>query len=163
LLSITGRSRAAANFEECAAAARRHDLDPKSDVYTKCTDPARAPLGPLIAAEQRRLEPRSAYQAAQASEFAFSVNADARGDDVYAAIFSQHALGNKKLVVLTHGLSDPDDPLDAASLFIGTMAHRQTAALSTRGIHRVVPGTHHYIELDRPQAVIDAIGEVLAR
>jgi hypothetical protein len=69
--------------------------------------------------------------------------------------------GDKPLIVLTHSIVDPNDPLDAASLFAGDMAHRQTAALSTRGVNRIVPGTHHNIEIDRPQAVIEAIDEVL--
>jgi hypothetical protein len=41
------------------------------------------------------------------------------------------------------------------------LAHTQTAALSTRGVNRVVPETHHNIEVDRPQAIVDAVGEVL--
>jgi len=41
------------------------------------------------------------------------------------------------------------------------VTHTQTAALSTRGTNRIVPGTHHNIEIDRPQAIIDAVGEVL--
>ncbi len=163
LQSMAGRSHAAAEYEACAAAARDHDLDPKSDFYKQCSDPVRAPLGPLIATERQKLQVKSAYQGAQASEFVNSVNVETRSDDAYAALFTAQTLGDKKLIVLTHSIVDPKDPLDAASLFAGDLAHRQTAALSTRGVNRVVPGTHHNIEIDRPQAVIDAIGEVLAR
>lgn len=163
LQSLTGRSHAVLADAECAAVARRHDLDPKSDFYKQCTDPVRAPLGPAIAAERQKLQVKSAYQSAQSSEFANSVNADFRADDAYATIFSKRALGNKKLIVLTHSISDPNDPLDAVSLFMTNMLHQQTAALSTQGVNRMVPGTHHDIEIDRPDAVIAAIDEVLGR
>ena len=40
-------------------------------------------------------------------------------------------------------------------------AQEEYANLSTRGVHRVIPGTAHYIQNDSPDAVIDAITEVL--
>jgi pimeloyl-ACP methyl ester carboxylesterase len=45
--------------------------------------------------------------------------------------------------------------------FANLAMHAQTAALSARGVHRVVPETKHNIQLDRPEAVIAAIDEVL--
>ena len=161
LHSLTGRSHAASQLDGCAAAAHGRDLDPASRLYKDCTDPPRAPLGPLIAAERQKIQVKRAYQDTQASEFANSVNADSRPDDTYAALFSGHAFANKPLIVLSHSIYDPKDPLDAAGLYLGHVAHQQTAALSTRGIHRIVPRTHHDIEIDRPQAVIDAVDEVL--
>lgn len=161
LHSLAGRSHAASQYNACAAAAHIRDLDPASGLYKDCTDPPRPPLGPLIAAERQKIQVKRAYQEAQASEFANSVNADPLPDDAYAALFSGHVLGDKPLVVLTHGIADPKNPLDAASLYAGVVTHQQTATLSTRGIHRIVPGTHHNIEIDRPQAVIDAVAEVL--
>lgn len=161
LHSITGRSHAASQFDSCAAAAHGHDLDPASGPYEECTDPVRPPLGSLIAAERQKIQVKRVYQDTQASEFESSVNADSRADDTYAALFSGHALGGKPLIVLSHSIYDPKDPLDAAGLYLGHVAHDQTAALSTRGINRTVPQTHHDIEIDRPQAVIDAVSEVL--
>jgi pimeloyl-ACP methyl ester carboxylesterase len=39
--------------------------------------------------------------------------------------------------------------------------HEALAHLSSRGIHRVIKGSGHQIQLDKPQAVIDAVDEVL--
>jgi hypothetical protein len=39
--------------------------------------------------------------------------------------------------------------------------HDEIAALSSRGENRVVDGAGHYIQIDRPQVVIDAVLEVL--
>ena len=39
--------------------------------------------------------------------------------------------------------------------------HRDLARLSSRGVHRIIKGSGHEIQLDKPQAVIDAVDEVL--
>jgi len=41
-------------------------------------------------------------------------------------------------------------------------AHDEIAALSTRGVNRTIAHSTHYIQYDQPQAVIDAIKEVVA-
>jgi hypothetical protein len=33
--------------------------------------------------------------------------------------------------------------------------------MSTRGVRRMVPRSRHNVQIDQPQAVVDAIGEVL--
>jgi pimeloyl-ACP methyl ester carboxylesterase len=38
---------------------------------------------------------------------------------------------------------------------------KETAALSTRGRQRVVPGAGHVVHADKPEAVVDAVLEVL--
>jgi hypothetical protein len=39
--------------------------------------------------------------------------------------------------------------------------HEALAHLSSRGVHRMIKGSGHEIQLDKPQAVIDAVDEVL--
>jgi len=39
--------------------------------------------------------------------------------------------------------------------------HEALAHLSSRGVHRVIEASGHEIQLDKPQAVIDAVDEVL--
>jgi pimeloyl-ACP methyl ester carboxylesterase len=59
----------------------------------------------------------------------------------------------------------PDLPLivlSASSLPVKEIEqHRQLAAASRRGQHRVVAECGHWIQLDRPETVIEAIAEVL--
>lgn len=151
----------AARYRGCAEAARSGPLDPDSLQYRRCTDPVRPRLGPEIAAERRRVQVTSVYQEAQASEILNSVYGDERGDPVYAGLFRPGALGRKPLVVLTHGLFDPRDPLDAAGQTVMIALHQETARLSRRGRHRVVPATGHNIQLDAPEAIVAAISGVL--
>jgi hypothetical protein len=40
--------------------------------------------------------------------------------------------------------------------------HDDLAKLSSAGSNRVVKGANHYIQVDKPDAVIDAVGEVVA-
>jgi len=41
--------------------------------------------------------------------------------------------------------------------------HQALAQLSSRGVHRIVEGAGHLIQLDKPQAIIDAVDEVLSK
>ncbi len=64
----------------------------------------------------------------------------------------QRGLGDLPLVVLSSGNATAE----------GLAEHRHDAALSTRGEHLVVPGTGHWINLDAPDAIAEAIWRVTA-
>ena len=53
------------------------------------------------------------------------------------------------------------DELSELDYFEIVALHKQTARLSRRGIQRMVPRTHHNIEIDDPKAIIAAIDEVV--
>jgi pimeloyl-ACP methyl ester carboxylesterase len=162
LVPLTSISQGLSHFEDCAAAARTYDIDLSSVLYKSCTNPGNPQLGPEIATERQKIQVKHAYQEANVSEIANSSVGDPRANDIYAMLFSGHALGDKPLIVLTRSIYDPKNPVSAASYFEWNGAHDQTAALSTRGVNRIVPDTHHDIQIDRPQAVVDAISEVLS-
>lgn len=149
-------------YRRCAAAAAA-PLDPASDGYRRCSDPVRPRLGPEIAAERLRIQVTPAYQTAQASEILNSIYGDTRGERTYAELFRPGAFGHIPMVVLTHGDFDAEDPLDVADHEAGVALHRETARLSARGKQRTVAGTSHNIEIDAPDAIIDAVGEVLGQ
>jgi pimeloyl-ACP methyl ester carboxylesterase len=162
LLDQSEMTKAIAHYGACAAAARVHTLDPSSGFYKSCTDPVRAPLGSVIAGDRARLQVERAYQETQASELSNSVYADARGDHAYAMLFHPGAFGDKPLIVLTHSIYDRTDPIDAAGFAAWNEVHEQTARLSRNGRNRLVPNTHHNIEVDDPQAIVDAVSQVMS-
>jgi hypothetical protein len=41
--------------------------------------------------------------------------------------------------------------------------HQKLAALSSRGSARVVPGTGHHIQIEKPEAVIEAVRQAIAQ
>jgi pimeloyl-ACP methyl ester carboxylesterase len=57
----------------------------------------------------------------------------------------------------------PDDvkARGAAADVVADRGHVQLAALSTRGVNTRVPGANHYIQRSQPQAVLDAVAEVV--
>lgn len=69
-------------------------------------------------------------------------------------------LGDLPLVVLTAG----GEPQAAPGPFMTRWArlHQEVAARSSIGVHRVVPGASHLMMIDHPQAVIEAVREVVA-
>ena len=150
-----------AHFRKCAAEAHAGAL--AEERYRKCTDPVRAPLGAAILAERRVLQATSTYQDTQASELADSMygkhpEADAR----YAGLFAGEApLGDIPMLVLTHGLWDMSDPTSEVDYQSWRQAHVLTAALSKRGTQEMVPNARHNIQIDNPQAIVDAIERVL--
>ena len=153
--------RLADHYRACDAAARPGGLEPASAIYKRCTDPVRPVLGPEIAEARQRVQASATYQAAQASEIVNSIYGDQRADPIYARLFQPGAFGSKPMIVLTHGVYDENDPLDVLSYIQGLALHRESARLSRRGIERILPGTTHHIEHEAPQAVAEAIDEVL--
>ena len=73
-------------------------------------------------------------------------------------------LGDLPLIVLS-AEEDPEASAGSegsASLRRERIAsHRELATLSTRGRHRVVPEAGHMLHLDAPDAVVEAVGEIL--
>lgn len=148
-------------YRGCAEAAEKAPLDPTSISYRRCTDPVRPALGPIIATERAVLQRTAQYQRAQASELAYSVYGDPRADMAYANLFRPGVIGDKPLVVMTSPQDDSSDPLDAADAAAGNRLHDETALLSTSGCREMVTRTGHNIEIDRPDAIIDAVNRVI--
>jgi pimeloyl-ACP methyl ester carboxylesterase len=75
--------------------------------------------------------------------------------------------GDLPVLVLTRSVSPyavpgkPQSALNKAMEDENVAIQKETAALSTRGKQRVVPGAGHVIHADKPEAVADAVLEVL--
>jgi pimeloyl-ACP methyl ester carboxylesterase len=75
--------------------------------------------------------------------------------------------GDMPVVVLTRGVSPyavpgkPQSALNKAMEDENAAIQKETAALSTRGRQRVVPGAGHVIHAEKPEAVVEAVLEVL--
>jgi pimeloyl-ACP methyl ester carboxylesterase len=128
--------------------------DPRADSLRRLPPEARAALTWLT------LRPR-ALEAAAAEADAFAQSA--------AQARAAGGLGDRPLVVLAAARRHPDlDDLPAADaeryyrIWVEEL-QPSLARLSTRGTLRALPDSGHSIQLERPDAVVDAIGEVVAR
>lgn len=141
---------------ECLLQAAR-GIDPSSVAYQPCVTalPGDTP------AAFRQVWPRfftADYAAAQislmSSTFSHRYDSADRID-----------LGDKPLVVLSAdvgtGWSGPSGVFWRSYRDQWFARHETLTRLSSRGVHRMVEGAGHQIQLDKPQAVIDAVDEVL--
>ena len=78
-------------------------------------------------------------------------------------------MGDIPLIVLTatiHTVRPPGNPVKAREVRVfensWIVAQQQLARLSTRGVQVVLPETNHAIQKDRPDAVIEAVREVVS-
>jgi hypothetical protein len=86
-----------------------------------------------------------------------------------SAIQARHAsgLGDKPLVILTAGLPPPNPPnlLEARRLRAmqddWIQIQGQLKRLSTAARQVVLPDSHHCIQCDRPDAIVDAVRDVV--
>jgi pimeloyl-ACP methyl ester carboxylesterase len=156
----SGRESCAASMLHCALLADRGALGPSSAEFRDCS----ATLPSDTPAAFRKVWPQffTAYYFADKVSLMRSLYTH-RYDDA-----DHHNLGAMSLVVLS--IEHPWDSgspagarLDRSYGKIWNALHADLAHLSTRGVHRIIKGSGHEIQLDKPQAVIDAVDEVLGQ
>lgn len=164
-LTNGGMSRGYAGIIEmhrtCLAAAIK-GFAPKSELEQQCAAGVEANFGPKLAEAQAALLRKPSFWRASVSEAESSYTESAA--QLRAA---RKPFGNMPVVSLTRGVSPyliPDQPPSPTNLAIeaeNKAMQDETAALSSRGSNRVAPGAHHAIHLSTPQAVVDAVGQML--
>ncbi len=153
----------------CLERARAGDLlEPATRTDQVCLDTNWNPnrLDPALAQIARRRLAEPAVWEAQISEMGAFVpdggKPDADSAELNAVTFDFDA---KPLIVLSRGVDEggPGVPADALPRVEAAWraGHAALAARSTKGKHIVVPGARHYVQIDRPQAVISAVERVV--
>jgi pimeloyl-ACP methyl ester carboxylesterase len=150
---VHGRERYASNKLHCALLAAHGPLEPSNPEYKNCS------IGPLpvdTPAALRKIWPSffTAYYAANQVSLVSSIYTH-RYDGV-----DHLRLGAMPLVVLS--IEKPWGTLNKYNK-VWNALHADLARLSSRGVHRIIKGSGHHIQLDKPQAVIDAVDEVLGQ
>lgn len=95
----------------------------------------------------------------------FVPNGDRPSVDSTELDSSHLSFGDKPLIVLTRGKQEGAPGVPPSSVAAVEAAwkagHDRIAALSTRGVSAIVPDTGHYIQVEQPGAVIDAVRRVV--
>jgi pimeloyl-ACP methyl ester carboxylesterase len=142
---------------------------PQTTTEKTCTDASGSPdklddtLSQGIA---RQLALPRVWQAMISEAESFVPNGDQRSTDSAQFATASLSFGDRPLIVLTRGNQEGAPgvpPTSVAAMEIAWKAgHDRVAALSTRGISVVVPNTGHYIQIEQPGTVTDAIRRVVA-
>ena len=154
-----GREKYTSYMIHCAFLAMRGPFEPSSLEFKNCSA---ATLPSDTPAEFKKIWPQfftADYFAAKASLMS----------DLYTHVYDgadHNLLGAMPMVVLSIERPwDIDTPAGARLVRsygkIWNDLHQDLARLSSRGVHRIIKGSGHEIQLDKPQAVIDAVDEVL--
>jgi pimeloyl-ACP methyl ester carboxylesterase len=157
---VIGEESYAADMLRCAFLVANGPLDPSRSEYNDCTGAGALPSD--TPAAFRTIWPQffTAYYFADKVSLMSSMYTH-RYDSV-----DHRRLGAMPLVVLstenTWNTGTPAGVRFSRSYSkVWIALHEALARLSSRGVHRIIKGSGHQIQLDKPQAVIDAVDEVL--
>jgi pimeloyl-ACP methyl ester carboxylesterase len=156
--SRVGERKVYAPFDACIAALKAGPRDPPPQACAAL----RAGLPPGIQAALKPWTEDPAYWQTFRSEL------DERANNFNQAVNPKRNYGDMPLVVLSAGqFTLPGAPAEVTAEIPALMAdkerkHRALARLSSRGAYAPVADSGHVMMQDKPQAVIDAIGQVVA-
>ena len=153
----------------CRALARQNALvSPATAEARACVDVSGDPDTPddTLRRVKAHLQTLPRVWEAQESELAsFTPEGDERDVNTRELDEVHPSFGDKRLVVLSRGVEEGAPGVPPAYLpqveAAWRAGHDRIAALSTRGVNTVVPGARHYIQIDRPEAVVEAVRGVV--
>ena len=142
-----------AHMRACAAP------DATPEILKGCGQPPPFDLPPELAGRGIGVANHAWFAAIASESDAFS------GLDSKETTGAKRSLGAMPLIVLTAADTSrtpgaPPAEVEAAGK-VWSRLHDGIAALSTRGVNRQVEGSGHYIQMQKPQVVIDAVAEVV--
>jgi pimeloyl-ACP methyl ester carboxylesterase len=155
-----GREHYAAKMLHCAFLALKGPFDPSTSDFKECSAPLPA-------------DTPTAFQSAWTRFFTpeYFANKVSLMSCLYTHEYDSadhQNLGAMPLVVLS--IEHPFDEgtpatarLDRSYGKVWNALHQDLAHLSSRGTHRIIKDSAHHIQLDQPQAVIDAVDEVVSQ
>lgn len=148
-----------ADYRACLDAAVANALSPASPLFRDCTNPEIPQMGPALIASRHAIESTASYQRAQIAETEAFLTFD-----LIELRATRRRLGALPLIVLTAGNNrfEDENGIGRDRIYATWVAaNRDIAARSTRGIHRVIEGSGHSIQLQRPDAVVEAVIQVV--
>lgn len=143
----------------CVQFLSRAPLDPASPQYGRCVRPAPHDLPASLVSRWQQDATASRHWRTTAEEYEAYHSIDSAQIEA-----SQRPFGDLPLVSLTADVDNmpflPEDQRKRMRM-IWMQMHDEAAALSTRGVNRLVPGSAHAIQESNPEVVIATVREVL--
>ncbi len=163
---------AIAYLEKCAAALRAGQIRRGGSDKDGCLQPQRWPptYPPNLRTALDNRHDSASIETVAARMVTYASYLKSMDEDTRIVIKSDRMYDDIPLIVLTAGdFPIPPDFSPAAKAEVPTFqadwkrAHDEYAALSSRGLNRIVSGSSHDIPHLKPQVVIDAINEVVSQ
>ena len=159
-MGARGENPMLAKLKACAEAAEAGKLTAGTPDDARCTSASRASLPEPVRARLMAQQRDPGYQRTIFSEYENIATRDS--DEIDAA---RRPLGDLPLIVLTAektGLAPAMSPEQVAAVSgMWRRMHDETATLSRRGENRLVMGSGHLMQVDKPDVVIGAVNEVV--
>lgn len=152
-----GRKQRNAFLDACAQAAAGGTLAAADGPLKACLREPPAWQSPAVAAATRAYKLKPGYWSTLRSELDENVS-------IFAAPVPPDAsFGAMPVVVLSADNDFAEAPADARDVLVAArnQTNERLVAASTRGRRVAVPGASHDIQLDQPQAVVDAVTSVI--
>jgi pimeloyl-ACP methyl ester carboxylesterase len=160
-----GRAMIENMYRKCVADARAGTINPAGPGPDPCTSlfpptwpPALRQLVIEKASNPSRFEAMYSFMTSSRVSMTQAVNPSRNYRDMPLVVLTA---GESSMLPPGIQLTDEQKAKLAADLEETTRGKAKLAALSTRGVNRQVPGANHYIQRSKPQAVIDAVAEVV--
>jgi pimeloyl-ACP methyl ester carboxylesterase len=139
----------------------RHGLVRGTPEYKECVGDPDSRFSQPINDAQAAYKATVRWQAAVASERQAIFYQSA--DETRA---TRRSFGDMPIIVLTHSpypkfKDESQEERDHRTLLWESL-HLEVASMSTRGINEIVPNSGHYIQLEHPQIVVDAVNQAVA-
>ena len=150
-----GAEQQVATFRSCITILKNGTPPAGSKGYRDCIGDTQSDLPPDVVTSEIARTDSDSYRMALAELEGLE---GASSDQVDA---SRHPYGNTPLIVLSSDMPPRSDADTRTRMRIWYSMHEKIARLSSRGEHRIVPGSSHNIQESKPDAVIAAISQVL--
>jgi pimeloyl-ACP methyl ester carboxylesterase len=131
-----------------------------TDAYKKCVPKPDPYMSAAINDAATRVWSTESWQSAALSE---RENIFYKSADETRA--TRRDFGDMPIIVLTHAPypknADETQEIRDQRTLVWEQMHNEIAAMSTHGVNEIVSKTGHFIQLDRPQIVVDAVEQVM--
>jgi len=157
-----GQEAAYAPVKACQAATEKGPIPEGTGDYARCVGPPPADMPADLAHFHVTYNQTPAHNRAILAELQNALSPKS----VQEAAAARRPLGDVPFIVLTAGKPQANPGFTAADTANATRVwremHWEMTSLSTQGRRRFADGSGHYIHVDRPQVVLDALNDVLA-
>lgn len=156
--AASDRETYAANMLHCAFLAEHGGFEPSGSVFIDCSAKLPSDTPAAVRTALPKFFTRDYFEAKVSLISSINTHRYDSADHLH--------LGAKPLVVLSiehpwASATPAGARLDRSYGKTWNALHAELAHLSSRGVHRIIKGSGHHIQLDQPQAVIDAVDDVL--